>query len=244
MGGEFFIFAFGVFRTLDEMFSFEGRVFLAAIPGVILAAETAVGDDTTSGKTVLGVGALMGIALTLIILSLRRIRDHGRAPREGGHFRDVAEYVGDWVWEMDTELKFTYLSARFFEQFPIIPEIILGKTRAEYIGAGTDDPGWRNHFKDIKAQRPFRDFKYSFTDENGRLRHIRISGRPVFDAQGAYKGYQGTGADLTAEVEATAQAARAEAILADAPEPHQAAPQGSPYLPLNSLQIQPKPAPI
>ncbi|PPR67878.1 MAG: hypothetical protein CFH02_01195, partial [Alphaproteobacteria bacterium MarineAlpha3_Bin1] len=78
----------------------------------------------------------------------------------------------------------------------------------------------------------------------GRLRHIRISGRPVFDAQGAYKGYQGTGADLTAEVEATAQAARAEAILADAPEPHQAAPQGSPYLPLNSLQIQPKPAPI
>ena len=133
------------------MFSFEGRVFLAAIPGVILAAETAVGDDTTSGMTVLGVGALMGIALTLIILSLRRIRDHERAPREGGHFRDVAEYVGDWVWEMDTELKFTYLSARFFEQFPIIPEIILGKTRAEYIGAGTDDPGWRNHFKDIKA---------------------------------------------------------------------------------------------
>ena len=44
--------------------------------------------------------------------------------------------------------------------------------------------------------------------------------------------------------EATAQAARAEAILADAPEPHQAAPQGSPYLPLNSLQIQPKLAPI
>ena len=59
-------------------------------------------------------------------------------------------------------------------------------------------------------------------------------------------GSPATGGDytLTAEVEATAQAARAEAILADAPEPHQAAPQGSPYLPLNSLQIQPKPAPI
>jgi hypothetical protein len=81
LGREFFIFAFGVFRTLDEMFLFEGRVFLAAITGVILAAETAVGDDTTSGKTVLGVGALMGIALTLIILSLRRIRDQKGAQR-------------------------------------------------------------------------------------------------------------------------------------------------------------------
>ena len=194
--------------------------FLAVFPRVATAAETIVAHETTSAMTILGVGVVMGVALALIILSIRRIRDHGRALKEGGRFRDVADFVGDWVWEMDTELRFTYLSARFFELFPFAPETILGKTRTEYVGAAdaTDDSVWQNHFRTIGAQQPFRDFKYALTDETGRRRYVRISGRPVYDSKGTYKGYQGTGADLTAEVEATAQAARAEAALTDALE--------------------------
>jgi len=192
--------------------------FLAVFPRAVTAAETVVAGNTASAMPILGVGVLMGIALALIVLSLRRIRDHGRALKEGGRFRDVADFVGDWVWEMDTELRFTYLSARFFELFPFAPETILGKTRTEYIGTAANDSVWQNHLRDLDAQLPFRDFKYSLTDETGRRRHVRISGRPVFDAKRTFKGYQGTGADLTAEVEATAQAAKAEANLADAIE--------------------------
>ena len=29
-------------------------------------------------------------------------------------FRDVAESAGDWIWEMSDDLRFTYLSPRFF----------------------------------------------------------------------------------------------------------------------------------
>ncbi len=195
----------------------------AAVAGAVMsavakAAETAPAGSLTISWTILGAGAIMGVVLTLIILSLRRIRNHGRALREGGHFRDVADFVGDWVWEMDAGLRFTYLSARFFELFPITPEFILGKTRGEFIGADAVDRVWRNHFRDLKARRPFRDFKYSLRDDNGRIRHIRISGRPVFDDEGIFKGYQGTGTDLTAEAEAAAQAAQAEATLTDAIE--------------------------
>ncbi len=182
------------------------------------AAETAAAAEMTISWTILGVGAIMGIALTLMILSFRRIRAHGRALKGGGHFRDVADFAGDWVWEMDSDLRFTYLSARFFELFPVAPETILGMTRGEFIGADDEDRVWRNHLLDLDARRPFRDFKYSLKDRDGRTRHLRISGRPLFDAEGAFKGYQGTGTDLTAEVEATAQAARAEATLADAIE--------------------------
>ena len=122
----------------------------------------------------------MGLALTLIVLSIRQVREHGRALKDGEHFRDVADFAGDWVWEMDTELRFTYLSARFFELFPIVQETILGKTRTEYIGAIADEPVWRNHYLNLEARRPFRDFKYSLMDTDGRIRHVRISGRPVF----------------------------------------------------------------
>ena len=91
--------------------------FLAVFPRAVTAAETVVAGNTASAMPILGVGVLMGIALALIVLSLRRIRDHGRALKEGGRFRDVADFVGDWVWEMDTELRFTYLSARFLNFF-------------------------------------------------------------------------------------------------------------------------------
>ncbi len=195
---------------------FLSAVWPAVIPQVAEAAETVATGDMAISWTILGVGVIMGIALTLIVFSLRRVRDHGRALKEGRLFRDVADFAGDWVWEMDADLRFTYLSARFFELFPIAPESILGKTRGEYTGADADDRDWRNHFRDLGARRPFRDFKYSHKDGEGRTRHIRISGRPVFDTERIFKGYQGTGTDLTAEIEATAQAARAKATLADA----------------------------
>ena len=175
----------------------------AAWPGVAKAAETVpAGDMAISSWTFLGAGVIMGIVLTLMILSRRRVRDHGRTLKEGGHFRDVADLVGDWVWEMDADLHFTYLSSRFFELFSMTPEFILGKSRGEFTGADADDRVWLNHFRDLDARRPFRDFKYSFQDDDGQIRHIRISGRPVFDADGKFKGYQGTGVDLTEQVQA------------------------------------------
>ncbi len=190
-----------------------------AWPALTKAAETVpAGDMAMSSRLVLGVGVVMGIVLTLLVFSLRRIRDHGRALKGGRHFRDVADFAGDWVWEMDADLRFTYLSARFFELFPIAPENILGKTRSEYSGAAADERIWRDHFQDLGARRPFRDFKYSLKDDDGRSRHLRVSGRPVFGADGEFMGYQGTGTDLTAEVEAAAQAAQAEATLTDAIE--------------------------
>src|SRR5262249_58539692 len=34
-------------------------------------------------------------------------------------FRDIAETAGDWIYEMDENLRFTFIYDRFFEIFPI-----------------------------------------------------------------------------------------------------------------------------
>src|SRR5262249_23555632 len=33
-------------------------------------------------------------------------------------FRDIAETAGDWIYEMDVNLRFSYISDRFFQIFP------------------------------------------------------------------------------------------------------------------------------
>ena len=112
-------------------------------------------------------------------------------------FRDVAEIAGDWIWEMDENLRFTYLSPRFFEIFPVVPANIIGKTRQEFAGRELDEPHWLKHYSDLAERRSFRDFAYSTTMADGAVHYIQISGKPVLDANGEYIGYRGTGRDVT-----------------------------------------------
>jgi PAS domain S-box-containing protein len=91
-------------------------------------------------------------------------------------FRDVAEIAGDWIWEMDENLRFTYLSPRFFEIFPVMPANIIGKTRQEFAGRELDEPHWLTHYSDLAERRSFRDFAYSTTMADGAI-HYRAPRR-------------------------------------------------------------------
>ncbi|MBU4529396.1 MAG: EAL domain-containing protein [Hoeflea sp.] len=119
-------------------------------------------------------------------------------------FTDIAETAGDWIWEMDGNLRLSFMTPRFFEIFPIAREDLIGKTREEFAGVKEYDENWRRHFDDLANHRPFRNFSYSTAQSDGRPQHIEISGKPVFDADGVFRGYRGTGTNKTAEIEARA----------------------------------------
>jgi PAS domain-containing protein len=58
-----------------------------------------------------------------------------RALRESeARFRDVTEAASDWIWEMDENLRFTYLSERFYALTGIAPQFVLGRTRWDLAG--------------------------------------------------------------------------------------------------------------
>jgi len=55
--------------------------------------------------------------------------------------------------------------------------------------------------QDFAEHKPFRDFIYPISAPAG-IRHLRVSGRPRFDADGRFAGYRGTASDVTDIVEA------------------------------------------
>jgi C4-dicarboxylate-specific signal transduction histidine kinase len=61
---------------------------------------------------------------------------------------------------------------------------------------------WRLHLETLNAHRPFRDFVYSIQNANGSRLYARSSGKPVFDDNGRFLGYRGTGSDITATIRA------------------------------------------
>lgn len=114
--------------------------------------------------------------------------------------RDYAELASDWFWEQDADLRFSWTS-------PTSPAHRIGvssygTTRWEQVGADPSDPAWAAHVGDVKAHRPFKDFHYERTGFGGDIRHVSVSGTPVFGPDGVFAGYRGTGRDVTAEVAA------------------------------------------
>ena len=111
-------------------------------------------------------------------------------------FKDMAEISGDWFYETDADLKFTYISDRFFEIVPVKREAVIGHIRQPAKEADKQSPLWKAHYQDLDERREFRDFEYEFATDNQK-QIISISGKPIFAKDGSFKGYRGTGRDVT-----------------------------------------------
>lgn len=112
-------------------------------------------------------------------------------------FRDFVESSSDWIWEMDEQLRFTHIAKGRRSSGEIDPNIYIGKTRQESTSENTNSGKWLQHLDDLENHRPFRDFAFELKRPEGNRVAIRINGKPVFDRDGVFRGYRGTGSDIT-----------------------------------------------
>jgi len=143
---------------------------------------------------------LMGLVMTVLqgVRQFDAVRAHARASEDSeARFRHFATVASDWFWEMDADLRFSYFSERNREITGFDPSIYLGKTRREITPENTMTEKWRRHLDDLDNHRPFRAFQYELTRADGSPLAISINGDPVFDGDGQFLGYRGTGSDVT-----------------------------------------------
>ena len=127
---------------------------------------------------------------------------HSEILAEERRFEDFAEASSDWFWEMDENLRFSYFSDRFTGTTGVPQQALLGKTRQETGVPGLDEAVWQEHLDNLAAHQPFRDFEHPRTLTNGEIVYLSINGKPVFDEEGFFVGYRGTGSDITGRREA------------------------------------------
>lgn len=126
---------------------------------------------------------------------------HNHARTEA-RFQDVAAISRSWVWEQDTDLRFTHISDSFSHVSGLEPTQIKGRTRDELhldLPAGCESDDWKALKAKLAAREPFSGVVYrtaSAPDREGEL-WVQISGRPIFDETGQFQGYRGAGTDVT-----------------------------------------------
>ncbi|MCW9034726.1 MAG: ATP-binding protein [Rhodospirillales bacterium] len=139
--------------------------------------------------------------------------------KSNARFRDFTDTASDWVWEMDEELRFTRVSERFFDLFHIEKESLIGHTRWERLDptvVDTDSDHWTAHRQDLENRKPFENFQYDVKDKEGYTHHIDINGKPIYDSDGRFLGYRGTGKDVTRSVKTEAKLRVSEHSLDEA----------------------------
>ena len=110
--------------------------------------------------------------------------------------RSLINLSSDFFWESDREhrvVKIEHGSSRH----PAASPSQLGKPRWETPSIHPDAEGWAAHRATLDAHQPFRDFEIARLDEDGVVRWRSISGEPVFDAGGLFRGYRGIGKDVS-----------------------------------------------
>jgi signal transduction histidine kinase/CheY-like chemotaxis protein len=114
-------------------------------------------------------------------------------------FREYAESAADAFWETDADHRFTFLSTPILET----PDqdmvgAIVGKRREDITVIRYSDAGLRELNTYIDDHKPFQDVQVSMIRSVDELEYlVEISGKPVFDEKGTFKGYRGSTQDIT-----------------------------------------------
>jgi two-component system sensor histidine kinase/response regulator len=112
-------------------------------------------------------------------------------------FAGIAKASADWIWELNADGVYTYVSEGVTQLLGYTPQEVLGKTPFDLMPA---DEAQRlsEAFAAIAARREaFSDFDNIVMHKNGSLRQVQTSGVPIFDADGTWLGYRGLDRDVT-----------------------------------------------
>lgn len=111
-------------------------------------------------------------------------------------FRRMIEMSSDWYWVQDTEFRFIEVAG--LESQDLDTDVVIGKARWELPNLGAlPEKVWEQHRARLKRHEPFSDFVFLRYNRAGQLRYLSVSGEPLFDEQGKFKGYHGVGKDIT-----------------------------------------------
>ena len=142
-------------------------------------------------------------------------------------FRSLVDLSSDWYWEQDEQFRFVFVSSDHSHGSRVIERSSNGFARWDAPGTDPTCTDWDAHKAVCEAHQPFRDFIFRRFTEDGSEHWYAANGEPVLDNGGRFKGYRGTGKDVTERVVAERERQRAAVALARSEERFQLVSQAS-----------------
>ncbi|QLH52263.1 MAG: PAS domain S-box protein [Candidatus Accumulibacter cognatus] len=141
-------------------------------------------------------GSIGGIVIFAEEITDRKLAELSLAESEK-RFHDIVEASADWVWEVDAQGRYTYVSDSIESLLGYLSAEILGRTPFDLMPAN-EAARVGALFAAIAARKePFRDLDHINVHKDGSLRHVWSNGMPILAPDGTLLGYRGLDRDIT-----------------------------------------------
>jgi PAS domain S-box-containing protein len=112
-------------------------------------------------------------------------------------FRNLVEATSDWVWEVDENGHYTYVSPQALAIAGYTPDELLGKTPFDSMPPEEAARVGEIFSKIVASQQPFSSLENTNLHKDGHIVILDTSGVPVFRPDGTFCGYRGIDRDIT-----------------------------------------------
>ena len=116
--------------------------------------------------------------------------------------KDFADNGADWFWEMNKDLRLRWLSGR---ALPVRTESgISGGVNEHSRGNDGSLPAFVHELdhqdwpvEQLRTRAGFNNYEAQWRTQDGEVRTVAVSGKPLFTSTGEFEGYRGIGRDIT-----------------------------------------------
>jgi len=130
-------------------------------------------------------------------ISARKQIEQARLASER-RFRDVASVSADWIWEVDENAVYTYVSDSVRTMLGYDPEDLIGKTPFDFMAPDEAARIAQEFTGIVAAKATFMDLRNEVIGKDGKVRVTLTNGVPILDEDGTLRGYRGVDRDFTA----------------------------------------------
>jgi len=125
----------------------------------------------------------------------KKIREELRASEQ--KFRDLTETTTNWLWEVDKDGVYTYVSPKVNELLGYEVSEVLGKTPFDLMPREEAKKIGKFFKKKVINKETFYKLENVNRHKDGHLVVLETNGIPIFDEKGQLKGYRGIDRDIT-----------------------------------------------
>jgi PAS domain S-box-containing protein len=191
---------FDVFEEADKKIAADKieEVFLYGRSNAELEIVSKSGKKTpyylTGARTSIdNVSYLVGMGIDIS----ERMRAESAMRKSEERFRNLTETISDWIWEVDKESFYTYVSPKIIHILGYDPEEIIGKTPFDLMPPEEAKRVFKIFNNIVASQEPFHCLENVNLHKNGHPVVLETSGSPIFSADGEFLGYRGVDRDIT-----------------------------------------------
>ncbi|MDQ2075979.1 EAL domain-containing protein [Marinimicrobium sp. ABcell2] len=124
-------------------------------------------------------------------------REAEQASRESeARFRSLTDLSSDWYWEQGKGLQFVAMTHANAKSGYLSTEV-MGKILQQLPNTMPLSGTWLEYESLVAERKPFRDLELRRAMPDGEAVYLSLSGLPIFDQDGTFKGYRGIGRDIT-----------------------------------------------